>query len=296
MINYAAETHRGNVRKLNEDCYAAAPELGLWLVADGVGGHASGDVASTLTRDTIKSVYRDTGNLVGAIESAHQVVLGAIARKEGGANMGSTVIAVALKDREYQIAWVGDSRAYLWDGTLTLLSTDHSFVEALVAKGAITREEAFKHPKRNVITQSIGVSPNAGLQVDEITGVLARGEKLLLCSDGLNDELNDASIANILSHHVSPEAQVNELIKGALDSGGRDNITIVVIDPDEALPENKITESLITRQAHLHTDAENPDLDRHTIVMDKPANLPEHSGGVKKTINNLFASAKKIFK
>ncbi|MBV1932180.1 MAG: serine/threonine-protein phosphatase, partial [Porticoccaceae bacterium] len=93
MVSYAADTHRGNVRKLNEDCYEADPELSLWLVADGVGGHASGDVASKLTRATIRSVYLESGDLVSAIESAHSEVLNAIARKEGGSNMGSTVIA-----------------------------------------------------------------------------------------------------------------------------------------------------------------------------------------------------------
>ena len=140
MVSYAADTHCGNVRKLNEDCYEADPELGLWLVADGVGGHASGDVASQLTRETIKNVYRQSGDLVSAIKSAHRVVLDAIAQKAGGSNMGSTVVAATLSGRDYQIAWVGDSRAYVWDGALRLLSKDHSFVEALVST------VVFSHP------------------------------------------------------------------------------------------------------------------------------------------------------
>jgi protein phosphatase len=295
MVSYAADTHRGNVRKLNEDCYDADPELGLWLVADGVGGHASGDVASQLTRATIRSAYLESGDLVSAIESAHSEVLDAIARKEGGSNMGSTVVAAILKQRNYQIAWVGDSRAYAWNGTLRLLSKDHSFVEALVAKGVITRDEAFNHPKRNVITQSIGVSADDGLQVDTISGVLAKGEKLLLCSDGLNDELTDAAIANILSQYVSPKEQVHQLMQGALDNGGRDNITIIVIDPDEAQTVDLANDPQAQNLQEKNTE-EDFDLDRHTIVMDKKsAILPEQSG-LKNTVSKLLTSTKKLFK
>lgn len=296
MIKYAAETHRGSVRKLNEDCYEAAPELGLWLVADGVGGHASGDIASDLTRATIKSVYRNTGDLVHAIECAHEAVLGAIARKEGGPNMGSTVVAVELDKRNYQIAWVGDSRAYRWDGTLQLLTTDHSFVEALVAKGVITREEAFKHPKRNIITQSIGVSPERELRIDVVTGNLSRGQKLLLCSDGLNDELNDDAITNILTQYVSSEEQVNHLLKGALENGGRDNITIIIIDPDEQIAENEAVNAKLTEQSNQVSGAEYPDLDRHTIVAAQSINLQLKKPKLTNHLNKLFTSIKNIFR
>ena len=296
MIKYAAETHRGNVRKLNEDCYEADPELGLWLVADGVGGHASGDVASELTRATIKSVYRNTGDLIKAIESAHEAVLGAIERKEGGPNMGSTVVAVVLNERHYEIAWVGDSRAYRWDGKLQLLSKDHSFVEALVSKGAITREEAFKHPKRNIITQSIGVSAERTLQVDLISGTLSKGQKLLLCSDGLNDELQDRAIANILGQYISPDEQVQQLLKGALENGGRDNITIIVIDPDEQAVSAEVADNLSDQQAHYGSDTDTPDLDRHTIVAKQGDDLIPKTSRSQSPINKLFTSVKNIFR
>ena len=292
MIKYAAETHRGSVRKLNEDCYEAAPELGLWLVADGVGGHASGDVASEITRATIKSVYRNTGNLVNAIECAHEAVLGAIARKQGGPNMGSTVVAVELDKRDYQIAWVGDSRAYQWDGTLRLLTTDHSFVEALVAKGVITREEAFKHPKRNIITQSIGVSTERDLKVDVISGTLSKGQKLLLCSDGLNDELNDDAITNILAQYISPKEQVNHLLKGALERGGRDNITIIIIDPDERFAENEAVNDKLTEQSGETGGADYPDLDRHTIVAAQAIDLPPKKLKLTNHLSKIYTSIK----
>lgn len=296
MVSYAADTHCGNVRKLNEDCYEADPELGLWLVADGVGGHASGDVASQLTRETIKNVYRQSGDLVSAIKSAHRVVLDAIAQKAGGSNMGSTVVAATLSGRDYQIAWVGDSRAYVWDGALRLLSKDHSFVEALVSKGVISREEAFKHPKRNVITQSIGVSPDSNLQVETISGALARGEKILLCSDGLNDELSDSAIAKVLGQYISPHEQVHHLLQGALDNGGRDNITIIIISVDDEQMKDEAAYGRSARQFEQNQVDENPELDRHTIFVNKNSTPATEKLGVKNAVSKLFRSTRKLFK
>ena len=293
MLNYAAETHRGNIRKLNEDCYEADPEHGLWLVADGVGGHACGDVASELTRATIKSVYHRSGDLVEAIEAAHQAVLAAIKRREGGANMGSTVVAAAIDGHNYQIAWVGDSRAYLWNGKLRLLSTDHSYVEALVAKGVITRAEAFKHPKRNIITQSIGVSADSGLKVDTVSGTLAAGERLLLCSDGLNDELEDHLIADTLGQHISPQQQVKHLLEGALTNGGRDNVTIIVIDPTEKAGQAQ-AEDIATPSSE--QDNEELDMSGHTIVMTAGSDFPTDESEGKTRLGRLFSSIKNKFK
>ncbi len=288
MVGYAADTHRGNVRKLNEDCYEANPDLSLWLVADGVGGHACGDVASRLTRETITQHYRQSGDLIAAIEAAHKAVLDAIAQRQGGANMGSTVVAATLNNRNYQIAWIGDSRAYAWNGDLRLLSKDHSFVEALVSKGAITREEAFKHPKRNVITQSIGVSPDTDIEVDTISGVLTKGEILLLCSDGLNDELRDSTIAEVLSQHISPTEQVRQLMASALDAGGRDNITIIIIDPDDQQARDNTTGATPGEHPESETIGENPDLDRHTILAASTSEPIPEKLSIWKTIRKLF--------
>ena len=229
MPEFAVDTHCGNVRKLNEDCYEASPEIGLWLVADGVGGHASGDVASDITRRTITEQYRQKGDLVAAVEASHLTVLDAIARREGSANMGSTVVALALQGQAYQIAWVGDSRAYLWNGELVLLTHDHSLVGSLLASGEISHEEAFNHPSRNIITQCIGMSTEATLRVDSVSGTLAEGEQLLLCSDGLNDYMSDQQIAQVFTRGGGVKQQVEQLIDGALQGGGRDNITVAVL-------------------------------------------------------------------
>jgi len=230
MPKFAVDSHCGNVRKLNEDCFEAAPDIGLWLVADGVGGHDGGEVASELTRSTIVANYRNTGDLVRAIEEAHGVVCGAIEQHKGGANMASTVVALALQGDDFQIAWVGDSRAYLWNGALRLLTRDHSVVEEMVSRGEITREEGANHPSRHIITRCIGMSSNVPLEVSSLSGSLAAGESLLLCSDGLNDFVTTPAITSIMAATPAADSRVAQLIAAALAGGGRDNVTVAVID------------------------------------------------------------------
>ena len=232
MPKFAVDSHCGNVRKLNEDCFEAAPDIGLWLVADGVGGHDGGEVASELTRSTIVSNYRNTSDLVRAIEEAHRVVCHAIEQHKGGANMASTVVALALQGHDYQIAWVGDSRAYLWQGALRLLTRDHSVVEELVGRGEITREEGANHPSRHIITRCIGMSSDLPIEVSSLSGTLADGESLMLCSDGLNDFADAQTISRIMTSTPKADSRVAQLIQAALEGGGRDNVTVAVIDAD----------------------------------------------------------------
>lgn len=239
MINFAADTHRGCKREHNEDCYRADPTVGLWLVADGVGGHTNGEVASAITGDVTNEAYAQTGNLLDAIEAAHQAVLAAIKERGGTSNMGSTIVALALKGMDYQIAWVGDSRAYLWDSELQLLTRDHSYVETLVEKGTITAEEALNHPKRNIITRSLGISPQHDLKIDIVSGTLLPHQKILLCSDGLNDEVSPPQLAKLFGQALPPEAQVAELIKAALAAGGRDNVTVLIVAPEEQVSKHR---------------------------------------------------------
>lgn len=274
MITFAANTHRGCVRKHNEDCYRADSATGLWLVADGVGGHTNGEVASALTGDITLQVYKETGDLTTAIKAAHQAVLSAIEERGGTSNMGSTIVAITLdKDTEktngevsYEIAWVGDSRAYLWNGELKLLTRDHSYVETLVKKGLITQKEAQHHPKRNIITQSIGISPEHDLQIDSLTGTLQPNQKILLCSDGLNDEINFDDLADLLGESLSPERQVDSLMQAALDSGGKDNVTILLLSTFQ--DEDHGDDPLSLKSLEVTPDTENS-LDA-TIVRQNP--------------------------
>ncbi|MEH6823593.1 MAG: PP2C family serine/threonine-protein phosphatase [Motiliproteus sp.] len=228
-ISYGDGSDVGRVRELNEDRYYADSELGLWLVADGMGGHRGGDVASTIASATVVEAIRTGRSLSEAIQLAHDEVLAAGERGEGAPNMGSTIVALRVQHhRNYEIAWVGDSRAYLWDGQLHQLSRDHSYVQWLVDRGEITEEQARKHPKSNVITQALGVRGQS-IRVDCRNGALEQGQKILLCSDGLNGEVSDTEISKIMMSDGSEQSLVDRLIETALQRGGRDNVSVLVI-------------------------------------------------------------------
>lgn len=232
---YDAATDKGLLRDNNEDCFLNIPDRGLWLVADGMGGHEAGEVASDIVVKSIDKATADGNPLAGAIQSAHKSVLDAVSNGIGAQGMGSTVVALQSTDNEYQIAWVGDSRAYLWThdsegGTLEQLSRDHSYVQLLLASGAITEEEVENHPDKNVITQCIGSQDVEEVQVDTVKGQWQEKQWILLCSDGLTDELNDEKIAQVLCDAKSSRDAVAKLIKGALQSGGRDNVTVQIVE------------------------------------------------------------------
>lgn len=212
----------------NEDSLRTVPELGLWLIADGMGGHEAGEVASVIVSETIVEAIRSGNTLVDAIQQAHSAVITASQNGEGARGMGSTVVALQIKSNEFEVAWVGDSRAYLWDGELRQISRDHSYIQKLLDSGAITEEEALHHPNRNIITQSLGADL-AEVIVDNITGQLCQGQKVLLCSDGLNDEVQDSEIATILQEGGEDQTLVNKLIQSALTHGGKDNVSVILV-------------------------------------------------------------------
>ncbi len=228
-ISYGDGSDVGRVRELNEDSYIADRELGLWLVADGMGGHRGGEVASAIASEAVVEAVRSGSSLSQAIQQAHDQVLEAGERGQGSPNMGSTIVALRVENnRDYEVAWVGDSRAYLWDGQLHQLSRDHSYVQWLVDRGEISAEQARLHPKSNVITQALGIRGQS-IRVESLKGQLQKGEKILLCSDGLNGEVSDAEIARIMGADVSEQSLVDRLIEAALQRGGRDNISVLVV-------------------------------------------------------------------
>ena len=231
-ISLTGVTHVGS-REHNEDSYAADSRLGLALVADGMGGYACGELASELVRQTVIEAVGNNEGLTEAIARAHQVVKQASTEDESRAGMGSTVIAARVRDFDYEIAWVGDSRAYLWDGELKQITRDHSYVEALLSAGAISPAQALNHPNRNLITQAVGAAGAEGLEISVIHGRLGPGQQLLLCSDGLVDEVSDTRIARILNKGDAPEETVQALVDAALKAGGRDNITVVLASNGE---------------------------------------------------------------
>jgi protein phosphatase len=250
MTQFAASTHPGLKRNHNEDCYEANPDLGLWLVADGVGGHAHGEVASGIVRDTVHNGLKAGQSLTEAIKASHDAVLEEIRGRDDASNMGSTVVALKLDGNEYEIAWVGDSRAYAYDGKkLRQLTRDHNPVSEMQLRGILTPEQAAIHPERNVLSQSLGVSDEVTAEPDSVTGSLKPGEQIILCSDGLSDELTDNSIADIMGRETSPQTQVDALINGALNAGGSDNVTVVVVGaPPDKAPVAPLPQDLETTQ------------------------------------------------
>ncbi len=234
--NAACGTHVGLVRTANEDAFFADAALGLWIVADGMGGHAAGEVASAIAIAEITRAIKQDESLPPAIERAHRAIKAAAEEGKGGWNMGSTVVALKLDGLHYQIAWVGDSRAYAWTGTaLHRLTKDHSYVQMLLDNGLIGEEEIWSHPSRNIISQGLGVGGVDGktVKVDLVEGDLSSGETLLLCSDGLTGEVDDDAIQSILSEIEDNAERADNLIAAALAAGGSDNMTVILVTPEK---------------------------------------------------------------
>ncbi|MCK4493535.1 MAG: serine/threonine-protein phosphatase [Methylococcales bacterium] len=229
----ASVSVKGHHKPLNEDAFKAIPDKGLWVIADGMGGYDGGKIASKLAVNYITNVVLEGENLVTGIELAHQEICALAKTAYGKIGMATTVVVAKIEDAMFEIAWVGDSRAYLFDnGQLKQLSHDHSLVQALIDSGDINKEQARIHPQRNFVTQALG--GKAELKIDTIKGSLGAGI-LLLCTDGLSSELNDNSIVSILAKSKSLTWKANELISAVLKLKASDNITVLLIQAKNGL-------------------------------------------------------------
>lgn len=241
MLKIVGSTHTGR-RELNEDSFLADDGLGLAAVADGMGGYSSGEVASAIVVSTLWSQLNEKATLIEAVAKSHEEVKNGVADGRGGAGMGSTVVAAHFNGDDFDVAWVGDSRAYIWDGkVLTQISRDHSYVESLLSRGIISAEDAKTRNDRNLVTQAIGADALPEVDIGFVSGSLYQGEKLLLCSDGLNDELSGFEIARILHDHRDvDDAECSKvLVDASYDAGGKDNITVVLVSNDSVAPPAK---------------------------------------------------------
>ena len=232
--DFAALSDRGRVRQQNEDSIGAFPEYGLWVVADGMGGHAAGDVASRIIVEELGSLgvpvsaQDQRARVLERLDRAHHRIL-AHSRDSGLGGAGSTVAALLLHGSELACIWAGDSRIYLMrEGRLTPLTRDHSEVALMVAAGTLTEDEARIAPRRNVITRAIGIGQTA--QPDTASGVIKDGDRLLLCSDGLTEHLSDAEIAGFVGRGLSAAGVAEALIAETLQRGARDNVSVIVVD------------------------------------------------------------------
>lgn len=232
-ITIGHTTHPGIKRDHNEDTYGVNNPKHVYLVADGMGGHDHGEIASALARDNILSAIQQGMELEPAILSANQEIINSSLEKPGDLPMGTTVIIIHLDQSNFQCAWVGDSRAYVYQSkSLKAISSDHSYVQELVDQKLITTEQARSHPHRNVVTQALGVTDNSEIKVASNSGKFQQGDKFLLCSDGLTEEVDDLAIESIMAQNAHPKELADQLLIKALENGGSDNITVLVIEID----------------------------------------------------------------
>jgi serine/threonine protein phosphatase PrpC len=230
QLQSAVRSHVGHVRALNEDACLVRPDLGIWAVADGMGGHERGDYASSLIIGELGRVRRPTSarELLQAVDETlarcNQTLL---ERAENGELSGSTIVALLIFEQNFAAIWAGDSRLYRHrNGRLEQLTRDHSYVQELVERGELMPEEARRHPLVNRITRAIGADRE--LHLDVIDGRLEPGDLFLLCSDGLTGMVDDAAIAAVLAE-ADPEVAAEGLIEAALAAGGSDNVSAIVV-------------------------------------------------------------------
>jgi serine/threonine protein phosphatase PrpC len=251
IFETGAATHVGKVRQRNEDSYLARPEIGIWAVADGMGGHDYGDIASQTLIEALGSIERPTSaaDLLSRCESQVAVAncrLKAIGRERGGATIGTTVAVLLAYDSHYACVWSGDSRIYVVRaGQLTQLSRDHTEVQELLSGGVITPAEAKTWSGSNVITRAIGVFDEPELEMT--SGPLQPGDSFVICSDGLTHHVQDQEILSCVHANFSQQA-CDRLLELTLERGATDNVTIIVVryQPESA--------------SLTHADAELPDL------------------------------------
>ncbi len=233
-------THTGLVRDHNEDSFACVPEQNLWLVADGMGGHASGDFASRMLAEQAQKFVRqqrlDQSILLleETFLGAHRLILDETASRPGQATIGSTLVSLFAWNNLAFVMWAGDSRAYLFRSQrLSRMTEDHSLVEELVRMGQLDADKAEEHPASNVVLNAVGIENN--LYFDLEYSEIHDQDLFLLCSDGLYKDLSDDTIEALLKTHADDlEHACSKLLEAALESGGSDNCTVVLIKAEQA--------------------------------------------------------------
>lgn len=227
-----AATHVGRVRQGNEDSFIALPEMGLWAVADGVGGYEAGQIASSTVTTMLESIGPAVSQqdqimrFKARILAANDSILD-IASERANGPMGSTIAALLIFQRTFTCIWAGDSRVYLLrERRMSQLSRDHSEVQELLDQGLLTDDQAASYPRRNVITRAIGIFDDPGLEVE--SGEVEPGDVFVICSDGLTGHLSDDEILEAIDGRRSQEA-CDVLIEQTLERGAKDNVSVIII-------------------------------------------------------------------
>ena len=265
----ASSSHTGKVRRLNEDACLELPEKGLWVVADGMGGHAAGDLASGMLVEQLRNIGQPSSldDLSSKVRrSLHRVnrKLAEEARKRNQQIIGCTVVALLIFENQALCLWAGDSRIYLLrDHHLQQLTRDHSQVEELIARGLLNREQARSFPGANAITRAVGVM--YPLELDSVTLEVRDGDSLLLCSDGLYNEVKAQDLERLLATDDCHTA-VQQLIDQALQGKARDNITAVLV----RIEQDQITRTQFNPAA-VRLEPSGEDTDKTTLNNTDPA-------------------------
>jgi len=230
-IESAALTHQGRVRDKNQDAFCIRERDGLWAVADGMGGHEGGEWASArlvreLDRVKLPDGLEEAGACVAAAMRAANEAIVAEA-EERGSQMGTTIVALLIRDRHYLVQWIGDSRVYLLrDGELTQLSRDHTQVQEMVDRGLMHASQVPGHPMGHILSRAVGV--RGEIEIDRAGGEVRSGDVFLLCSDGLHSYVDEAEIRRLLGRG-SPERALDDLVEATLAAGAPDNVTVIAV-------------------------------------------------------------------
>jgi PPM family protein phosphatase len=290
-LRWGGASDVGQVRQVNQDSMFLG--TALFVVADGMGGHAGGEVASQIAVETMESELEGEGtpgpphrviDLITAVQAANDRVWARSERDPELAGMGTTVVAIGLVEEggevRLAIVNVGDSRAYrLSQGELDQISDDHSLVGELYREGRISAAEAQQHPQKNIVTRAVGIE--RFVDVDEFEVLPRSGDRYLLCSDGLTDEVDELEISHVLRTVDDPEDAAVELVRRANDGGGRDNITIVIVDVvDDGLDPAAAAEAAEVRRRVPDADdfSEHPDHDTESLLA-----VPDDQAHVRRT-------------
>lgn len=230
MHNAFAISDIGRKRKVNEDSYVIRDDINLWMIADGMGGHDNGKYASEITCKIVCDYVEQGKSVESAVLAAHAYIQKMSQQLAVANGMGCTVVILHKAQDSYCVSWVGDSRAYLVEQhALKQLTRDHSIVQELLDAKLISEHAAKTHLKRNMVTQSIGLSRGSLPHVDSVVLELSDNAEIFLCSDGVNSELDDANIAAVLAKKCSKTDRLKHLVEQANLNGGRDNITAMLV-------------------------------------------------------------------
>ena len=232
-MRFKALSDKGKKRSANEDNYFINENINFFMVADGMGGHAAGEVASQTAVDSTANFDFDLSDPLASLKNLtfeiNQEIIKKSQQKTDYQGMGTTFAAVIIKDHRLYFVNLGDSRIYLYNKSsqsLKKISQDHSLVADLLREGKITKEEAFNHPKKNIVTQALGLEDTLDLNKGQLE--ISADDYILLCTDGLTDMIREEKIENIFNENIDLESAADKLLQGALSNGGLDNVTLIV--------------------------------------------------------------------